>query len=76
MAKTTVNKTCSVYVLLKNEIPVKIYQTEWFPYSRSFSMSGRDMFSFMSGVCNGLGVEYSFDCYNPDTPYNCCVEEV
>jgi hypothetical protein len=59
-------KTCTVFVLLKNDVPVNLYQTEWFKYSRSFSMNRRDMFTFMCGLCTGLGDEYTFNTYNPN----------
>lgn len=71
------NKTVSRFVLLKNERPVKIYQTEWFKHSASFSMNKRDLYSFMCGVCTALGSEYSFDDYYPDdVVYNCTMLEV
>ena len=70
------NKTCTTFVLLKNDVPVNLYQTEWFKYSRSFSMNRRDMFSFMCGLCTGMGNTYSFDNYNPKHHYPVTTIEV
>lgn len=75
-AKSQTHKTCAVYVLFYLGQPKHIYQTEWFKYSRSFSMSNRDMFSFMSGVCEGLGVDYSFDSFDPTINYGVSTKEV
>lgn len=58
------NKTCSRFVLLKNDTPQKIIQPEWFKYNNSFSRSRGEMHNYMDGLCTGLGPAYSYEDYH------------